>query len=651
MRFPLVCTLFLPLVLTGCGVSDIAAPNPVPGTTLTGTVHGGQQPLKGASVYLYQAAIGGYGNASKSILSKGSGPDSNGNYYVTTTANGDFTITGDYSCTAGKQVYLYVAGGDPGTGSSNPAIGLMAVLGNCPGGNFLQEYPFVEINEITTVAAAYSLAGFATDGLHVADNESNLNNTTAPQAHAGLANAFANAANLVNVATGTPYTVTPPVNNKSTGTVPASEIITLADILAACVNTNGALTSGNTTEPCGTLFAAATTTGGVGNGTAPTNTATAAINIAHNPGTPPVVALYNLPVANSPFEPGLTTQPNDFTLAINYTQSLGLQLPVALAVDASGNAWVADVNSGVIQVSPTGNAVGTYDANGLDGATGIAIDPTGDVWAGASGGPAIVEISSTGNYLSGAGGYTGGGLVQADGIAIDATGNAWIANQALTGDGSLIEISGAPSAPVYTAYTTGGIDAPIGVAFDDSGNVWVTSSGNKTGTVNNVSVFDHSGATYTPYTGSPYTGGSLAIPYGIALNHAGKAWVGNAGNSSVTELINPGSGLSYANFDGGGLENGGAAYGVAVAGQNEVFITNGNGTLSELSSSGAAVSPSTGYGSSNTSLPQGVAVDGSGDVWVANSGSASLTEYIGLSSPVVTPIAAAVAQGKLGQRP
>jgi len=40
--------------------------------------------------------------------------------------------------------------------------------------------------------------------------------------------------------------------------------------------------------------------------------------------------------------------------------------------------------------------------------------------------------------------------------------------------------------------------------------------------------------------------------------------------------------------------------------------------------------------------PAGVAVDASGNVWTANSGDNSVSKYVGLASPAVTPIAAAV---------
>jgi len=90
---------------------------------------------------------------------------------------------------------LYAPGGNPGSGV-NSAAGLMAVLGNCPvAGNFASATPYVVVNEVSTVAAAYAMAGFATDAVHVGSLGTVL-------AQTGISNAFANAGNLETLATG-----------------------------------------------------------------------------------------------------------------------------------------------------------------------------------------------------------------------------------------------------------------------------------------------------------------------------------------------------------------------------------------------------------------------------------------------------------------
>ena len=119
-------------LLSGCAIGSSSAPTADPGLEIQGKVQGGQQPIVGAHVYLLAANTTGYGSASLSLLTAGtgrtqdtSGGPTNGFYYVTTDGNGDFSISGDYSCTAGTQVYAYSLSGNPGAGT-NTAAGLMA---------------------------------------------------------------------------------------------------------------------------------------------------------------------------------------------------------------------------------------------------------------------------------------------------------------------------------------------------------------------------------------------------------------------------------------------------------------------------------------------------------------------------------------------
>ena len=104
------------------------------------------------------------------------------------------------------------------------------------------------VNEVSTVATAYAIAGFATDALHVASSGTAL-------AQTGIANAFANATNMETLQTGVALATTP----VGGGTVPQAEINTLADILAACVNTTAPSSSA-----CSNLFPNAQTNGSTG---------------------------------------------------------------------------------------------------------------------------------------------------------------------------------------------------------------------------------------------------------------------------------------------------------------------------------------------------------------------------------------------------
>ena len=427
---------------------------------------------------------------------------------MTTAADGSFSISGDYVCAQNSQVYLYVVGGNPGAGI-NPSAGLMAVLGNCPAeGNFAAATPFVSVNEVSTVAAAYAMAGFAQDALHVSSK------STAP-ALTGIANAFANAANLASLATGTALAATPAGN----GVVPQAEINTLANILAACVNSNGALVA--PTDPCYTLFASATSDGTPG-GNQPTDTATASINIAHNPAAN-MDSLFGLAPASAPFLPALAVEPNDFTVALTFTGG-GLDQPSRVAIDGAGSAWIVNADASansIVELSAAGAVLSGpsgYTGGGLADPLGIAIDSAGDAWITSPSGNNVTELSSTGAVLSGPTGYTSTDMNLPAAIAFDLDGNAWIAN--FFGS-SVTELSSA-GAVLSGAYR---LRQQRNGRLRRAGSGWRWQRvGRQIRLQLHLRVLER-GAVLSANNG--FTGGGLYHPTAIALDGSNHAWVVN----------------------------------------------------------------------------------------------------------------------------
>src|SRR5258708_1805093 len=181
MRFATVLLPCLVLILAGCSSHNapttpvptpVPAPTPVPtpaAATPTFSVAPGTYPAA-QMVTISDATTGattGYRVASVSLLEPAlTGASISIGAYVPAGSDGSFTIAGDYTCTANTQVYLFALGGDSGSGN-NPASGLLAVLGNCPNsGSFSATTAKVTVNEVSTIAAAYAMAGFATDATH-----------------------------------------------------------------------------------------------------------------------------------------------------------------------------------------------------------------------------------------------------------------------------------------------------------------------------------------------------------------------------------------------------------------------------------------------------------------------------------------------------
>ena len=636
------CLASIPVaaLLAGCaGMTTTASPVAQTGNPIKGMVHGGQQPVVGAHVYLMQANVTAYGAASVSSLNATSTGNSDSiGAYTLTGSDGSFTITGDYSCTPQRQYYLYALGGNPGAGT-NANAGFLAAIGACPSnGTFASTIPYVFINEVSTVVAAYSFAGFAVDATHVSAN-------TTPLSQTGLANAFLSASNLANLATGTAYTTTPAGN----GTVPVNTINALANILAACVNSNP--TSSTT---CATLLAAAKSGGTTG--TTPTDTATAAINIAHNPASN-VAALFALSTASPQFPSTMTQAPNDWLVAVGYSgagsNGGGINGAYSVAVDAEGAVWFTNVNTGsVSKLSSTGAA--ESPAAGFANAalaipTGIAIDLSENAWTVDAAANHIIELSGGGVP---AGTFTGGGLFTPEGVAIDGSSNEWVVNG---GGNSLSKFSsnGTAISPATVGYTGGGITHPNAVAIDNTGAVWITNNPDPTaGGIPSVSKFSSAGVAISNSNG--YTGAGLKTPKAIAIDASNDAWVANFDGNSVSGFSPSGTPLS-SGFTGGGLSS---PYALAIDGNGNIWVANyGNATVSEFSNAGTAVSPASGFSGGMVGAgPSGIDIDGSGNVWIANQLASStstnaVTQLVGAAVPRVTPLAAAVKGGTLGARP
>ena len=661
MRINQVCPfLFLLPVLSfiaGCSTSFTPVltdqPEIIEGQPLSGSTYGGQQPITGAHLYILGSSTAGYGAASVSLIqscnsscnsSYPSHQDSSGNNYVVTGTNGSYSLVrAQYACTAGQQVYLYTVGGNPGNpgGQTNSAAGLMAILGTCIStGSGLSLVPvngYVSENEVSTVAAAYAMAGFAVDATHVGSSGT-------PLAKTGIQNAFNNSANLYNIvggAIGLALSATPAGN----GTVPQAEINSLANSLAACVNSIGP-----TSTPCSTLLGAAKS-GGT-SGTNPTDTASAAINIAHNPGAN-VKAIYNLAGSSPPFgSPILSVAPNDWTVAITFTDDSILDILNGIAIDGEGNAWVTSTSmvSGVaIKFSPLGVPLSGstgFSTPDMSTPSGIAIDNSGNAWIADPGGPLLEEVSSDGTTTNE---YAGSGdLNNPTGIAIDPGGNIWVSQGESAPDAAFFTSGGVDLSALLTLgeITGGGLKDAIGVAIDHAGNAFFAN--NLTGSpYAGVSKFASSGlAAVTTAFGDNV---ARKEAYGVALDPSNNFWATATLTNNLLKCADScSSQTAPTTISGGGLAH---PEGIAFDGAGNAWIANNSGSISEFSNAGTAITSTTGYmgtnGYSNPNLStlvgaQSIAVDGSGDVWVANNASGYVFEFIGGGTPVVTPIVASI---------
>ena len=167
----------------------------------------------------------------------------------------------------------------------------------------------------------------------------------------------------------------------TTYTVEWQKINTIANILVACVNTNGSTAAGS---KCGTLF----TDTQDGAAARPSDTLQAAVQMALHPVTN-VTALYNLITTTPAFVPQLTSAPHDWTIGVSYTTpALGLGVNTGtlstLDIDASGRVWFPSNAAGKIGAAyfdPASQSFnGPFNSTGLVHPQQVAIDANGFAW-------------------------------------------------------------------------------------------------------------------------------------------------------------------------------------------------------------------------------------------------------------------------------
>ncbi len=590
-----VCS-FATMLLAGCGVSATGAAPSAEAVALTGRVHGGQQAVSGASITLFAAGSSGVGMGATNRLLQP----------VTTDANGNFGLTADYTCpSATAQMYIVARGGNPGFAvpTSNPGLVLVAALGDC--GN-LGPTSFIDIDEVTTVAAAWSLSRFTGSGALIGATPTNAT---------GLRNAFAVASRLASTA----YGVAPGTGLPAGAVVETAKINTLADALAPCVNSNGG-------AACTPLYTAATVAG-----VAPGNVFDTALNVVRNPGIN-IASVFNVVQANAPFQPTLARAPNDWTVSIAYAGG-GIANPTALGVDGSGNVWIANYFGGVVsELSPTGvpaAANGFYDP-ALYESYGLTIDPSNNVWVtNEEGDPynsydgSLSKFSPSGQVLSGAG-FAAGGLFYPYAAAADTDGVIWAADfgrssaTILNNDGTAYNNS--------TGFQSSALPLPIGVAVDAQHNAWFAAQGS--------AVRVTRAGLITQYS-------CCRTPAAVEVDPTGNVWITDYSASSLVELNSAGMVLQQLTAKGG------LTYpeGLAIDGAGSVWVTAYRGNVIAgfgAASNGAAsavLSPAAGFGlDAGLSEPFGTAVDASGNLWVANFGNNTVVQFIGLTAPARTPV-------------
>ncbi len=230
--------------------------------------------------------------------------------------------------------------------------------------------------------------------------------------------------------------------------------------------------------------------------------------------------------------------------------SSGLSAPQAVAVDGSGNVYIADSSNNLIKEwNATTQQVSILVRFGLNDPGGVAVDSLGNVYIADSKNNAIKKWNVATGLVTP---VVLSGLSSPHGVALDAQGNVYFAD---TGHNAIKEWVAATKG--ILTLVSSGLNSPQGVAVDAQGNMYFADSKNN-------QIKQWSPVTMLVSTLVP---SGLNTPHGVAVDGDGNVYIADTGNNAIKEC-NPVSGL-VTPLVSAGLK---APDGVAVDGQGNVYI-------------------------------------------------------------------------------
>jgi sugar lactone lactonase YvrE len=333
--------------------------------------------------------------------------------------------------------------------------------------------------------------------------------------------------------------------------------------------------------------------------------------------------------------------------------------PFGVAVDASGNVWVADgFNNTIRKITPAGvvtTVAGVAESRGTEDGTGasarfgvvlgIAVRNDGTLYV-ADNNHTIREVDSGAKVRTIAGAPETAGAADGTGSAarfstpadveVDAAGNVYVVDagnftiRRMTPAGVVTTVAGAP--PLTGASNGPRLDAtfhfPAAIAFDPAGNLYVADRNNHVIRRINAAGIVSTFAGAVGQRGMQDGNGSAArfnFPLGVATDAAGNVYVADAENDAIRKITPAGSVTTLVATD---LWFPAA---VAVATNGDVYVADRNQHLIQKITSSGQMTPFAGIrfsfgnrdGAKESALfrnPEGVAVDAAGNVYVADTG-------------------------------
>jgi trimeric autotransporter adhesin len=317
--------------------------------------------------------------------------------------------------------------------------------------------------------------------------------------------------------------------------------------------------------------------------------------------------------------------------------SAQLNFPMGVAVDSSGNLFIADFLNNCIRKVSSSGIITTIAGNGVAGFSGDG----GPASSSQLKNPSSVAIDSNGNILVSDNGNQRIREISTSGIITTIAGNG---SSGFSGDGGQ-----ASSAQLYN---------PVGIAPDSAGNLFIGDNSN-----NRIRKVDSSGIITTVagngslgYSGDggPATSAKINQPTGVSVDSTGNLFIADYGNGrirkvSLTGIITTVAGNGTSGYSGDGGQATSAvitANGVMVDSAGSLYIA-GPARIRKVSSgiiTTMAGNGSQGYGgdggqatSAQINSAKGVAIDSTGNLFIADSGNNRIRKMD--SSGIITTVA------------
>ena len=315
--------------------------------------------------------------------------------------------------------------------------------------------------------------------------------------------------------------------------------------------------------------------------------------------------------------------------------------PAGIAIDSAGNIYIADSGNNLIRKVSTNGIISAIagNVNNIDGGysgdggpatgaevrnpAGLALDTSGNLYIADSGNNRIRKIATNGIITTVAGGGSGcaqstnlegdgcpatsAGLFTPSAVAVDAAGNIYIADtffqriRKVALSGTITTVAGNGSYTLLVSSlgdggpaTSATLNFPTGVAVDSSGNIYIGDTFNnriRKVTVNGIiNTIAGTGSGSYSGDGGPATRAGLSGPNGITVDAGGNLYIADTGDQRVRAVTASGTITTIAgNGDIGGTGDGGPATGATLNGPVAVAL----GNSGDIFVSDAGTSPGT----------------------------------------------------------